>query len=663
MRTAATDPRTVAGQDDRLPHQRRLAARARADRGGRGGQADGLPGRAQGPLRRAPQHRVVARARSRPASTSSTAFRRHEDPREGHADRAARGRRRCAVTRTSAPATTTRSRRGSTRTSASSPADEDDHGRPRRPVQLPDRLRAAARLPQAAGRAASRCGPAWSSTSARCAAAAEAGKAGADPDQGQPPRRRGDRRGALRRRPTWASTIEIFARTTCTLWPRARGGKEDIRVRSLLGRFFEHSRFFIFEADGEARSCSGSADLMQRNLDHRIEILVPVEDARSQRELTRTFDSIMDDTRWSWALRADGSWERGTWEEGTGAGQSLHSALDAASAAPGRGVRAPSPAPADYPADAAGDNRNRCESQSSTWARTRSACWWPSRTAGTVLRRARGARSSSASGRRSSGTATSARRSAREAVAGRARADAARPGSSAASGSRLLVTSPGRQSANSGEFADALARGTGVPVRILSSRGRGRAGLGRRAGRARRIRPRASAVCDVGGGSAQLVVGDAERGAGLGALSRPRLAAADAPGCSAGGDPPSRRRRSRRRGAAAAEAFAAVVPPVAQTRRWRPAAPRARCGAWSARSTRHGSEPRRSAELSQLEAGEDHQALQHSASSGRRRCSPGTILLAEAQRRLGLPLRRRRAAACARARRSRSSARPLTAYA
>jgi polyphosphate kinase len=120
--------------------------------------------------------------------------------------------------------------------------------------------------------------------------------------------------------------VEIFARTTCTLWPRKRGGKEDIRVRTLLGRFFEHSRFFIFEADGESTFLLGSADLMPRNLDHRIEILVPVEDARSQRDLTRTFDSIMEDTRWSWTLRADGAWERVRSKKGK-ATQSLHGAL------------------------------------------------------------------------------------------------------------------------------------------------------------------------------------------------------------------------------------------------------------------------------------------------------------------------------------------------
>jgi polyphosphate kinase len=120
--------------------------------------------------------------------------------------------------------------------------------------------------------------------------------------------------------------VEIFARTTCTLWPRKRDGKEDIKVRTLLGRFFEHSRFFIFQAGGKTTFLLGSADLMPRNLDHRIEILVPIEDARSQRELTRTFDSIMDDTRWSWGLRADGTWARVRPKKGR-QGRSLHGAL------------------------------------------------------------------------------------------------------------------------------------------------------------------------------------------------------------------------------------------------------------------------------------------------------------------------------------------------
>jgi polyphosphate kinase len=62
---------------------------------------------------------------------------------------------------------------------------------------------------------------------------------------------------------------------------------------------------------------------------------VPVEDARSQRDLTRTFDSIMEDTRWSWALRADGAWERVRSKKGK-ATQSLHGALMRRARARGR---------------------------------------------------------------------------------------------------------------------------------------------------------------------------------------------------------------------------------------------------------------------------------------------------------------------------------------
>jgi len=134
--------------------------------------------------------------------------------------------------------------------------------------------------------------------------------------------------------------IDVFARTTCTLRPRKREGKDDIRVRSLLGRFFEHSRFYVFEAGDKRMYLLGSADLMARNLDHRIEVLVPVDDSRGQRELDRTFDSIMDDTRFSWALRADGSWQRVRSKKGS-RGQSLHGSLMRRARARGRAASVP----------------------------------------------------------------------------------------------------------------------------------------------------------------------------------------------------------------------------------------------------------------------------------------------------------------------------------
>ena len=78
--------------------------------------------------------------------------------------------------------------------------------------------------------------------------------------------------------------IDLIVRAVCTLVPGVEGLSENIRVRSVLGRFLEHSRLYCFEAGDEKTYLLGSADLMPRNLDHRIEVVVPVEDVqRAQR--------------------------------------------------------------------------------------------------------------------------------------------------------------------------------------------------------------------------------------------------------------------------------------------------------------------------------------------------------------------------------------------
>ena len=103
--------------------------------------------------------------------------------------------------------------------------------------------------------------------------------------------------------------IDIVARSICTLRPGVRGLSETIRVRSVLGRFLEHSRLFIFTAGERATTLLGSADLMTRNLEHRIEILAPVEDPRVQAQLSAAFDVLLaDDT--AWTLGTDGGWKR-----------------------------------------------------------------------------------------------------------------------------------------------------------------------------------------------------------------------------------------------------------------------------------------------------------------------------------------------------------------
>jgi polyphosphate kinase len=115
---------------------------------------------------------------------------------------------------------------------------------------------------------------------------------------------------ALYRASQAGATVEVVTRGICTLRPGMSGVSDRIRVRSVLGRFLEHSRILAFETDERSTTWIGSADLMPRNLDHRIEVLVPVEDDRLQFQLHGIFDALLDDTASSWDLDASGAWHR-----------------------------------------------------------------------------------------------------------------------------------------------------------------------------------------------------------------------------------------------------------------------------------------------------------------------------------------------------------------
>jgi polyphosphate kinase len=100
--------------------------------------------------------------------------------------------------------------------------------------------------------------------------------------------------------------IEIVARSICMLPPV--DGR--ISVRSVVGRFLEHSRIYVFHAGDESTYLIGSADLMTRNLDHRIEIVTPVESQRAQAELNTILDTLLADNMQAWELNGDGHWNR-----------------------------------------------------------------------------------------------------------------------------------------------------------------------------------------------------------------------------------------------------------------------------------------------------------------------------------------------------------------
>jgi len=104
--------------------------------------------------------------------------------------------------------------------------------------------------------------------------------------------------------------VDLIIRGTCSLRPGVRGLSENIRVRSVLGRFLENSRLFLFEAGDRSATYMGSADLMPRNLDHRVEVVAPIEDVGIQSEIAATLDTLLVDTAASWELDGDGTWTR-----------------------------------------------------------------------------------------------------------------------------------------------------------------------------------------------------------------------------------------------------------------------------------------------------------------------------------------------------------------
>jgi polyphosphate kinase len=116
--------------------------------------------------------------------------------------------------------------------------------------------------------------------------------------------------------------VDLNVRGICCLRPGVEGVSENIGVVSVVGRFLEHARIYGFHRGSERRYFIGSADLMPRNLDTRVELLAPVEDPVVKGELEDTLDRCLADDTFAWELGSDGEWTRRT-----GGTRSVHAEL------------------------------------------------------------------------------------------------------------------------------------------------------------------------------------------------------------------------------------------------------------------------------------------------------------------------------------------------
>jgi polyphosphate kinase len=104
--------------------------------------------------------------------------------------------------------------------------------------------------------------------------------------------------------------IDLIVRGACSLQPGLPGISENIRVRSVIGEFLEHSRIWGFTNGGDPDWYIGSADLMDRNLDRRVEAVVPVEDSEARARIADIIEVMLADDRRSWQLQPDSTWIR-----------------------------------------------------------------------------------------------------------------------------------------------------------------------------------------------------------------------------------------------------------------------------------------------------------------------------------------------------------------
>jgi polyphosphate kinase len=106
--------------------------------------------------------------------------------------------------------------------------------------------------------------------------------------------------------------VEIIVRGICSIQLNNQARRENIKVRSILGRFLEHSRIYYFRNDGAEDYFIGSADVMHRNLDRRVEALVRIDSEKHKEKLKSILDDSVSDVYSTWKLSGDNKWIRST---------------------------------------------------------------------------------------------------------------------------------------------------------------------------------------------------------------------------------------------------------------------------------------------------------------------------------------------------------------
>ncbi|MBE0618353.1 MAG: RNA degradosome polyphosphate kinase, partial [Proteobacteria bacterium] len=119
--------------------------------------------------------------------------------------------------------------------------------------------------------------------------------------------------------------VDLLVRDSCRVRPGLPGISDNIQVVSVVGRFLEHARVYYFRNGGAEEYWIGSADAMNRNLESRVEVLAPVEDPTLRQELRALLDTLWNDARSAWDMRADGTYVQRAPQKGAdGRGSHAH---------------------------------------------------------------------------------------------------------------------------------------------------------------------------------------------------------------------------------------------------------------------------------------------------------------------------------------------------